>query len=208
MDKELVEKFNEKNQTMLKEKLVLDINNNKDSLFQALENYFKQKFIETRAHLIDIYQSAGTVLENKKLAPFLNNYANMVQGVAKKLILDKMKEMHAAASNVTLDESTIEEYCKKISDTTQNYQEKFLQEIEEYLDKEIPKHLLRLAKDKDETTIAHRRAKDLLTKTLPNSLAKKIVEYLKDRDGAISNNARESYQKIKKMNELSTGVHS
>ena len=126
----------------------------------------------------------------------------------KKLILDKMKEMHAAASNVTLDESTIEEYCKKISDTTQNYQEKFLQEIEEYLDKEIPKHLLRLAKDKDETTIAHRRAKDLLTKTLPNSLAKKIVEYLKDRDGAISNNARESYQKIKKMNELSTGVHS
>ena len=116
--------------------------------------------------------------------------------------------MHAAASNVTLDESTIEEYCKKISDTTQNYQEKFLQEIEEYLDKEIPKHLLRLAKDKDETTIAHRRAKDLLTKTLPNSLAKKIVEYLKDRDGAISNNARESYQKIKKMNELSTGVHS
>ncbi len=43
----------------------------------------------------------------------------MVQGVAKKLILDKMKEMHAAASNVTLDESTIEEYCKKISDTTQ-----------------------------------------------------------------------------------------
>ncbi len=42
-----------------------------------------------------------------------------------------------------------------------NYQEKFLQEIEEYLDKEIPKHLLRLAKDKDETTIAHRRAKDL-----------------------------------------------
>ena len=132
----------------------------------------------------------------------------MVQGVAKKLILDKMKEMHAAASNVTLDESTIEEYCKKISDTTQNYQEKFLQEIEEYLDKEIPKHLLRLAKDKDETTIAHRRAKDLLTKTLPNSLAKKIVEYLKDRDGAISNNARESYQKIKKMNELSTGVHS
>ena len=148
------------------------------------------------------------MLENKKLAPFLNNYANMVQGVAKKLILDKMKEMHAAASNVTLDESTIEEYCKKISDTTQNYQEKFLQEIEEYLDKEIPKHLLRLAKDKDETTIAHRRAKDLLTKTLPNSLAKKIVEYLKDRDGAISNNARESYQKIKKMNELSTGVHS
>ena len=132
----------------------------------------------------------------------------MVQGVAKKLILDKMKEMHAAASNVTLDESTIEEYCKKISDTTQNYQEKFLQEIEEYLDKEIPKHLLRLAKDKDETTIAHRRAKDLLTKTLPNSLAKKIVEYLKDRDGAISNNARESSQKIKKMNELSTGVHS
>ena len=132
----------------------------------------------------------------------------MVVGVSKKLILDKMKEMHAAASNVTLDESTIEEYCKKISDTTQNYQEKFLQEIEEYLDKEIPKHLLRLAKDKDETTIDHRRAKDLLTKTLPNSLAKKIVEYLKDRDGAISNNARESYQKIKKMNELSTGVHS
>lgn len=208
MDKELVEKFYEKNQKMLIEKLALDINNNKDSLFQALENYFKQKFIETRAHLIDIYQSAGTVLENKKLATFLNNYANMVQGIAKKLILEKIKTMQLASEKVTLDEATINEYCKKIVETTQNYQSEFLKEMEEYLNKEIPKHLLKLAKDKDETTIAHRRARDLLVQTLPNSLSKKIVEYLKDRDGAISNNAKESFRKIKKMNELSIGIHS
>ena len=208
MDKELVEKFNEKNQKMLIEKLALDINNNKDSLFQALENYFKQKFIETRAHLIDIYQSAGATLENKKLAIFLNDYANTVQGIAKKLIIKKMDQMRIASQQVTLDESTLDEYCKNIRETTQSYQINFLKELNDYLNKDIPKHLLKLAKEKDETTVANRRARNLLIQTLPNALSKKIVEYLNDRDGAISNNAKESFKKIKKMNELSIGIHS
>lgn len=205
MDKDLIKQFSEKNESMLKDKLVLDLNNNKDSLFQALDNFFRQKFIESKAKLIDIYESANVNLDSEQLNEFLSAYSKQVQKTARDLIVTKYKLVKDMISEVNLKESTLNKYCDFVKVSTDKYDYNFINGLNEYLEKNISKILLELAMEKDETTTANKRATELLKITLPASLCKKTIEYLKDRDGAIINNAKESFKRIKKTNSITTG---
>ena len=59
MEHNLELEFKLKNEKMIKDKLCLDLDNNRDSLFQALSNFYRQRFIEAKNNIASMYKDAS-----------------------------------------------------------------------------------------------------------------------------------------------------
>ena len=195
--------FKKKNEQMLKDKLCLDLDNNKDSLFQALSNYYRQRFIEAKNNILSIYKDANQNVDVELIDQVLFDYGKVIQNESKKVLLEEFIYLKECTSCIELSDKSIKNYYLEVEVTFEKYIESFSMELDKCLNEEVTKDIKRLNKEED-LVILNNRIEYLFKNSLPNSIIKKTDEYIQDRKMAIINNAKESYKRIKKTYKVTT----
>ncbi len=195
--------FKKKNEQMLKDKLCLDLDNNKDSLFQALSNYYRQRFIEAKNNILSIYKDANQNVDVELIDQVLFDYGKVIQNESKKVLLEEFMHLKECTSCIELSDKSIKNYYLEVEVTFEKYIESFSMELDKCLNEEVTKDIKRLNKEED-LVILNNRIEYLFKNSLPNSIIKKTDEYIQDRKMAIINNAKESYKRIKKTYKVTT----
>lgn len=203
MEHNLEQEFKLKNEQMLKDKLCLDLDNNRDSLFQTLSNFYRQRFIEAKSNIISMYKDAGLSVDFDLIDKVLFSYGRVIQNESKKVLIESFMHLKECTEMVELSDKSIKNYNLEVEITFEHYTDALEQELNKNLDKEVTKYVSELDIN-DDLVILNNRIDYLFRNSLPKSIVKKSDEYIQDRKMAIINNAKESYKRIKKIYKITT----
>ena len=203
MEHNLELEFKLKNEKMLKDKLCLDLDNNRDSLFQALSNFYRQRFIEAKNNIASMYKDAGLSYDLDLIDNVLFSYGRVIQNESKKVLIEEFMHLKESTELVELTDKSIKNYALEVEITFEKYVDSLKKELDENLDNEITKYVDKL-NTSDDFVILNNRIDYLFRHSLPKSIMKKTDEYIQDRKMAIINNAKESYKRIKKTYKVTT----
>lgn len=199
--KDLDLEFKNKNEQLLRDKLCLDLDNNKDSLFQALSNFYRQRFIEAKNNMLSIYKDANKDIDLSLIDNVLFSYGRVIQNESKKVLIEEFMHLKECTKLVKFDNKSIKNYTLEVEITFEKYVESLKKELDKIIDSEIEKAIDKL-NTKEDLVILNNRIEYLFKHSLPNSIIKKTDEYIQDRKMAIINNAKESYRRIKNTYKL------
>lgn len=191
-DKEIKEMFLKKNKEIIKNKLILDINNNIDSLVATIENIIYLEFGVYKEKLFCINPEN---INKKKINSILNQYQEYINKKINDLINIKKIECSNFIEQNDFSKE-IDAYTILLEKTTNNIENKLLNLIITYIDEEIISNLV-----SEEWYLNNdNKIEFYLNEKLGKDIFDKILLQLKDRDKIIYNNAKESFEKYLTLN--------
>ena len=192
MDNDIKEMFYKRNREIAIKKLLLDFNNNINSLEATILNITYLEFAIYREKILNIDNNLKNRSTVEKL---IINYEKKINTKIKQLMQDKINSCTQYIENMNIDKNIkkYEEILKKDTDKFCNELSKF---VKQYIDKEIISKLLisewYMRNDK--------KIYFFLYEKLGKDLLKKIISQIKERDIIIFNAANESYEKYLQLN--------
>ncbi len=193
IDNDIKEMFYKKNREIIKNKLILDLDNNIDSLVATIENIIYLEFAIYKEKIFTI--DVGNINKNK-VAKILESYQKSINKIIAELIGIKKEKCSFFINELVMKDSIIS-YEDTLEKATDDIFSKFLSTMEKYVDEDIISNLIvddwYLHNDK--------KINFYLNEKLGKDLFDKIILQLKDRDKIIYNNANESFKKYLALND-------
>ena len=190
IDNDIKKMFYKKNQEIIINKLLLDLDNNIDSLLATMDNIIYLEFAIYKDKLINIDVNSSDNIEN-----VVDMYEDYLKKKIRDILSIKKDKCSSYLKNEVLN-NDIEDYKGILFETTGYVDDTLLEEIEKYLNTKLKK---KISSDWYEKNID--KASFFLEEKLTKDIVKKLISQLKDRDVIIYNNAYESYQKYLLLNE-------
>lgn len=191
-DKEIKEMFLKKNKEIIKNKLILDISNNIDSLVATIENIIYLEFGIYKEKLFNIDVEK---INRKKVNSIFNDYQEYLNNKTKELINLKKKACAVFIEGDNLNRE-INDYEVILDSTTNDIENKLLKLIMVYIDENIISNIV-----SEEWYLNNdNKINFYLNEKLGKDIFDKVISQLKDRDKIIYNNAQESYEKYLILN--------
>ena len=190
VDKDIKELFYKKNQEIIVNKLLLDLDNNIDSLLATMDNIIYLEFAIYKEKIVSLDYKRAKQIKNliEKYSKYLKDKFRVVVSLKKDKCSDYLK-------NKVLDHD-ISQYKKILNQTTKKIEDELLLEISVYLEEKIKR---KLPIDCDNSNL--NKLSFFLDQKLTNDIVDKLISQLLDRDIIIYNNAQESYQKYLTLND-------
>lgn len=191
-DKEIKEMFLKKNKEIIKNKLILDISNNIDSLVATIENIIYLEFGIYKEKLFNIDVEK---INRKKVNSIFNDYQEYLNNKTKELINLKKEACSVFIEGDNIDRE-INDYEVILDSTTNDIENKLLKLIMVYIDENIISNIV-----SEEWYLNNdNKINFYLNEKLGKDIFDKVILQLKDRDKIIYNNAQESYEKYLILN--------
>jgi len=192
MDNDIKEMFYNKNKEIAIKKLLLDFNNNIESLEATVLNITYLEFAIYREKILNIDAN----LKNKKtVEKLINSYEKKINTKIKQLMQDKIDSCTQYIEKLDIDKN-INKYEKKLNKDTDKFCNELSKFIKQYIEKELISKLLisewYMRNDK--------KIYFFLYEKLGKDLLEKISSQIKERDVIIYNTANESYEKYLQLN--------
>lgn len=192
IDNDIKEMFYKKNREIIKNKLILDLDNNMDSLVATIENIIYLEFAIYKEKILNIDINK---IEKKKVEEILENYQKYVNERVVEFIEEKKEKCSSYVNEVDLKDG-ISDYELILKNTTNDVKDRLISNVESYIDDDIVSSLV----IEDWYLYNDKKIGFYLNGKLGKDLFEKIILQLKDRDKIIYNNASESYEKYLSLN--------
>ena len=189
-DNDIRELFYKKNKEIIINKLLLDLDNNIDSLIATMDNIIYLEFGIYKEKIVNIDNE-----KTKEIYKILNGYEECLKEKLKKEVSFKKDKCSTYLKGSFLDNKVFK--YKEMLDSTTKYIEEMLPEvIDDLLTKKVKNKLPKdwYYKNKEKTNF-------FLDEKLSSDIVSKLLLQLRDRDTIIYNNAQESYQKYLSLND-------
>lgn len=193
MNEDLNKKFAEKNNEIFKNKLIIDINNNNESLVISLHNMLNMMFDDAKVKLQEIFES---ILYKENIESYINEIKTKFIMKIDSLLLLKKDTLLEFINNLSVESMQADLYQDKIK----SLNEQIFLEIDNLYKNELDNVEIKI----DElynNQFLNDRYSDFYQR-FKNLLVEKIKMQFFDRDNNLVNNYQESYKKYIDINKI------
>lgn len=208
MNTDLKEMFNEKNQSLFFNKLIMDIDNNADTFKLATKNVIKIEIAKLLSTLRKMYADYSVTIEEEKIKQVLSKCKNTLLEDVNILIdrkSDDNKEyINNTSKNDTINSKYIKGYCKHIDSVESSFEDTLKLAVIESSDGYLYTELVRLY-----PCISEAMQQDLLAKinvNFSNNLIKRITDESIHRNKTLKNISDETYKNYLNLSKNSSNI--
>jgi hypothetical protein len=193
MNEDLNKQFALKNSEIFKNKLIIDINNNNESLVISLHNMLNMMFDDAKLKLQEIFES---ILYRENIDLYISEIKNKFLIKIDSLVLFKKDNLLEFINNLSIDSMESGLYQDKIKELN----EQIFLEIDNLYKDELDDIKIKI-EELENNQFLNDRYNDFYQR-FKNLLIDKIKMQFFDRDNNLVNNYRESYKKYIDINKI------
>ena len=208
MNTDLKEMFNEKNQSLFFNKLIMDIDNNTDTFKLATKNIIKIEIAKLLSTLRKMYTDYLATIEEDKIKQILSKCKNTLLEDVNILIDRKSDDNKKHVNNTNkageINSKYIKSFYKHIDSVEKSFEDTLKFAVMESSDGYLYTELVRLYPCVNETM-----QQDLLTKInldFSNNLIKRITDESLHRNKTLKNISDETYKNYLNLNKNSSKI--
>ena len=200
VDRTTEEFFKEKNSEILREKLVLDIGNNDDSLQLTVKNKILLITSNTIRKINCLLRENNVEYDVRTLTELFNSYGQDIITLVFGILNNRKKFL---SENVTSENRTsIQELTDSINEFVEEFKNNFELRLDEIIHITIREDFLSKYTFKDETT---KEELIMILERYDSDLARSVNEAVLERNANLLNIFRETNEKVSELDNKTTG---
>lgn len=209
IDVSLSEMFNEKNQLLFINKLMMDLDNNTDTFKMATKNIVMIEIAKLLSSLRRIYNKYSITIDDEKIKSLLNKTKTVLLEDIEIVIADKQsnnREYVESSRSTNISKKYLKDYHNYVDETEESFEGSLSLAIKEDTDVQLYNSLIALYPCVNEEM--HYDMLTTINVDFTNNLINRIVDEGRHRSMTLKNMSEETYQKYLELSKSSATAKS